>query len=924
MAEKHIVAGLTLQADQPIQKLEDLRAAEERFSTQGRNTATSLSTGYGEIEERVAKMHAKLSAGNNVSEAEFTRLVSKLAALRQAVEDTGVPLEQMPEEFRAAAETANAQMAGLAQRMVESREAVALVRAEFDQLAESTSKAGEYAEEAAEKYADLPARLEEIRSAADRTFEEQIDDLKRIQSELKDSEKAYDKMGDQGKEALKVIQTESARVETAIKELRKESSVASGEMRDGFVLADRAFTGFDQGIREGSPRVVSELSRVILTTRNLRESIDATRAAGGVVTDEQLAQMRAYDARLESAKEKVRKLTDELQEQKSELGEGGERWSGLGDAINKALGPMGKFQAQLALGAAAFREGWQAGMQFNQLIGTDMSEWEKLIARWGAKTKIVLEEVSDHFVAMGGVMKAFLIPGEGYAERLQAAFNRLKNETEEGVRKFSDLDAAVRKATKAHEDAVRANQAHAEAAKLLISLSEKLKAAKEQELEAERDLTREIQKQNIEYEKAKQLRGYAEAMTPGAKNESDYLARQLADLKQQYEEQLRAIKQLSEEYGAFDPHVTRATETLTQLGGSLRIANERYDESKNRVEKLADQWGLADAAIQKHREDIQKNAETQAANELKNMDALKKQRKDQQEDLEKFLKTLLDSQKDTDPRVIVMREAIRSLDVAIAEAGAQYDVFHAKAERLNLTFAAIDPAISIYQEMVRKVTEGQSAGAASAQQMATATDVANAAAQKATTTTTAQTEAAGKQSEAIRLVRDEHGHFVASNKKVTESVDEVSAANQRWLDRNSNVKESVERVDVATEKQATSTQRAAESVDGVSAANQRWLDKNRNVVESVEGVATATDKLATGAGAVAAAVASVVEASDATKLDAVARSLRSIADELNRIVTIGPRAAAAIREVDAASAEAASGESTSGESSSGGGAGGGF
>src|ERR1041384_4371307 len=68
---------------------------------------------------------------------------------------------------------------------------------------------------------------------------------------------------------------------------------------------------------------------------------------------------------------KIQVASDAVDDQKEKLKEGGVAWTGLGDQINKALGPLGGTQVKILAIGAALKEGWELGHKFAQSIGTD-------------------------------------------------------------------------------------------------------------------------------------------------------------------------------------------------------------------------------------------------------------------------------------------------------------------------------------------------------------------------------------------------------------------------------------------------------------------------------------------------------------------------------------------------------------------------
>lgn len=97
------------------------------------------------------------------------------------------------------------------------------------------------------------------------------------------------------------------------------------------------------------------------------------------------------------AASKIRNATDAVQDNNQILKEGEGRYLGLGESINKVIGPAGKFQVGAIAIGAALREGIQLGTSFAQTIGTNFS---------------AAQSASDNLKAsIGGVTNALVTDG---------------------------------------------------------------------------------------------------------------------------------------------------------------------------------------------------------------------------------------------------------------------------------------------------------------------------------------------------------------------------------------------------------------------------------------------------------------------------------------------------------------------------------
>lgn len=169
-SSRKITASFGLDASSAKQELDALRQAEEQFTAAGGTLATSLSNGFKDVESSVQKSFNTLNAGGAVSEAALTKLISKLAAMKEAIEASGKPLEEMPAEFRQAFETGQQQVAALSAAMETAKARTEAMRDTFRQTtpavkdtADAVRDVGKAAEESS---SDTAAAFEKIRGEA--------------------------------------------------------------------------------------------------------------------------------------------------------------------------------------------------------------------------------------------------------------------------------------------------------------------------------------------------------------------------------------------------------------------------------------------------------------------------------------------------------------------------------------------------------------------------------------------------------------------------------------------------------------------------------------------------------------------------------------------------------------------------------------
>lgn len=414
--QKKVVASFALDAAQAKQELKALEAAEEQFSASGKSLATSLSNGYGDVEEKVGKLFKKLNDGGTVTQGEVDKIVAKLAALREAAEASGVPFEQMPEEFKRAYGAGVAQLNALqgamgaaAQRTAAYREEVEAAAEAARKLADEQEQARELVEKVAEQYGETAIKIEEIRKASDATFPEQRKSLEAIQKELQDSEAAFKRMGRVGEDALKALRVESARVDAALDEVSKAAASGTGKIRDGVLGADRSFAQFTKTLSENPKEALEQLPKVAGSVISLRHAIEQAKATGGPVDDAAIARLRSFEQQLEKAKLEAGAMKREIDKATAGTTDASQSWQGFDSVINGVAGKFGKVGVGVVGAVAALKEGWAIGTQIAQAIGTDFTAMSDAIEKWSEKAK----KVNSSFLSW--------LTGDGSFEQVRAA-----------------------------------------------------------------------------------------------------------------------------------------------------------------------------------------------------------------------------------------------------------------------------------------------------------------------------------------------------------------------------------------------------------------------------------------------------------------------------------------------------------------------
>jgi hypothetical protein len=270
MAEKKVVANFQIEAQSAKQELASLRAADEAFLKSGHALATDITQGFGEIETAVGKAFDKINSNGKISQGQFDAIVTKLATMKDAIENAGVPLDQLPEQFTKALSTGEKQVAALSGAMEAARLRTESLKEEF-------AKAGTEAAELAQKTATAGERIE--------------DSAKR---------------------------------------------------------ADAAFAKFTTTLQDNPKEALEQLPRVAGAVIQLRQEIERTQAAGGIVEADDIARLQQFESRLVETRESAKRLAVEIH---AATGGIGGRIDGITDAVQGMAGAFGP--AGQAIGGVA-------------------------------------------------------------------------------------------------------------------------------------------------------------------------------------------------------------------------------------------------------------------------------------------------------------------------------------------------------------------------------------------------------------------------------------------------------------------------------------------------------------------------------------------------------------------------------------------
>jgi chromosome segregation ATPase len=398
-----------------------------------------------ELSTKARASLARLDDGGKVSQSNFDALAAKADAITTTVATAFGSIEAAPEEFRQAVELADQQVRDLSTAMETNAKKTERLREEYSRttnaaedfgvaidatadalkaLEEEQEQAAELAKKVADKFGDTAEKIDDIKKASDQTFPDQEAALKRIESELTQQVKAHEKLGDVGGEAVRTLKNELFKVETALKEVGAAGAAGLGRVRDATITTDRAFEEFSNALRTNPKEAAEQFGKLVGAVVSLRNEIKKLEAEGGPVSQEQLDKLKQYEARMQAAGLEANQLKREIDQTTTAVAGSAGAWTGLDAQLEGAIGKLGKVGVAMLGAAAAMKESWSIGMQLNQVFGTDMSEWEKTVERFGAKVNAIIKAVSDSAVNTGRLLVAV---AKGDVEEIQKAFNDLND-----------------------------------------------------------------------------------------------------------------------------------------------------------------------------------------------------------------------------------------------------------------------------------------------------------------------------------------------------------------------------------------------------------------------------------------------------------------------------------------------------------------
>lgn len=403
------------------------------------------------------------------------------------------------------------------------------------------------------------------------------------------------------------------KVRKAVEEFGAEGVKIAGPVTNSLNNIQKGWDRIADKIADGKVVSQSNISIMVQQYAFLESAINQAFGSASKAPLELQEALQKAGTQVRAASTQMGQMNDALAGNRANTQAAAGNWAGLGNAIEGAGGKIGAAAGKFGLFSAALREGWQIGQGLNKTFGTDMSEWEKTVERFGMKAKLVLQAISDNIINSAQVVGAVLTGDIG---NINAA---LKTAAEDGKASFKTMSDAVTlygaEWDKLHPSIKRAEEAKkaaAAAAKEAADASEQL-AKQQAALREKIDETTDALAKNIAAEK--EMKGLALDAEHGAINRAGDLAvyaRQVESTTAQIAAQSAEVAKLAAQHGASDPATNAARERLVGLESSLKHANERYREAEVEVKKYQDQQKSAENQLARTREAIEKDTAKRA------------------------------------------------------------------------------------------------------------------------------------------------------------------------------------------------------------------------------------------------------------------------------------------------------------------------
>ncbi len=713
----------------------------------------------------------------------------------------------------------------------------------WDRLSTAELDAGQQAELAAASFDIINRELDEIGNQA--PFDTQIAKLEEIKAELEGAVSGFAAMGAAGTELQDKNKAALDRVTEELKQARSAYDDLGEEARDAFKRAIDSADKLDEKLESGARITQNEFNTLRRQVDQVRQSLLDTYGSIDKATPAAQAKLQALEKTFERQKVAVRELKDAQQEANTELAEGGETWTGLGDAMNKALGPAGKLQAQVLLVAAAFKEGWSMGMEFNKFIGTDMSLWDEKVKDTGSKIGAVIKSVADEATGYINLITAKVF---GSKEDVEAAWREIANNAKQ---QGAAVAAAWNLSGQAFSDyttltkaGISANNAYNATEEQRAKLATLLNTANRTGAEGQKILAAATRGTNMEVAPLLANLTKEEAKLKeldAATKETTKAATDLAEAKKKVKEASELVTaSLAKENEALAKHKGELADATTNAElYAAKVRNQSIDVQRLAADLEAARAKTAALTTERGAGDAETARAAAAEGELQAMYTAAETR----------LKTLTAQSDDYKKEQTKAAEEVKKHSDKVKELAAdQVNLQQKMAATTTEQIAAIDHE--------QKLAEARGKTSAATQAAINDTVRMSAAQGQATITNVAATQATNDAASAVTAHKDATGKWIIENEKASDSLRVTIDAQKNW---------------------SISNTQAASTVTAVKDANGQWTISSAAAATAAQSQATAVTGVATAAQSAATATQGVATAQQAVNT-AVSDSATKMAD----------------------------------------------
>lgn len=388
-------------------------------------------------------------------------------------------------------------------------------------------------------------------------------------------------------------------------------------LRLAFKRAEAAAEEFQQKAEDLSLTGPRDLRKVTVAQTLLNQEIERS----GIQIDKLPPTAKAAYAKLEAAQKSAINTTSRLKADLDDVNvmtkTGVTGFTGFGNAIEAMGGKAGAAAEKLGFITFAFQQGWQAGMQFNTMVKTDMSEWDDQVSLLGIRFKETFAGIADVVIENANLLKA-VFTGDWEAFKLASeGLSAGLDKTLGGITKSNDELRAQRDAAKAATEATLektvADTAASEAEKkradslaaMILAQNAHIAAVREAAIAEEvlaqevRDETLAVDAAALAYDKATQALADAQGQLQSFGTLTDSIAASL--------EAARAkARALSDEYGENSSAAKNAAGDVDELQRSLTMAQQSTDRASRAVDENKQKQEEASKAVEQHTERLGK------------------------------------------------------------------------------------------------------------------------------------------------------------------------------------------------------------------------------------------------------------------------------------------------------------------------------